>query len=294
MSPNEINAPTLDLGSLSDRVLVFGGPYSNLAATRAMQAQAEALGIPPERIICTGDIVAYCGEPAETLDTIRDWGIHVVMGNCEEALAASEPDCGCGFEPGSSCSVLAVGWYRYADRLVTTLQRHWMQSLPRSIAFELGGRRFRIVHGSLVQINEFVFASSDPQAKLAQLEKAGVDAIIGGHAGIPFGQQLGEQYWLNAGVIGMPANDGCPQVWYMLIDPIDKSLRVSWHPLEYDHAGSSASTVAAGMPEYGQALRDGLWPSMDILPAVERARRGQPLNLPAITIPICNSLANSA
>ena len=47
---------------------MFGGPYSNLSATRAMRAQATALGIPPDRIFCNGDLVAYCAEPEQTVD----------------------------------------------------------------------------------------------------------------------------------------------------------------------------------------------------------------------------------
>src|SRR6478735_4290136 len=43
--------------------LVFGGPYGNLQATAAVLAQAERLGIPASRIICTGDLVAYEGDP---------------------------------------------------------------------------------------------------------------------------------------------------------------------------------------------------------------------------------------
>jgi hypothetical protein len=62
-----------DLGKVDETMLVFGGPYSNYAATAAMQTRAVDLGISAERIICTGDIVAYCGEPCETLDLIRDW-----------------------------------------------------------------------------------------------------------------------------------------------------------------------------------------------------------------------------
>ena len=73
------------LGGSAEKLLVFGGPYSNLAATMALQARARELDIPAERIICTGDIVAYCAEPEQTIELIRDWGIHGVMGNCEEA-----------------------------------------------------------------------------------------------------------------------------------------------------------------------------------------------------------------
>ena len=36
------------------------------------------------------------------------------------------------------------------------------------------------------------------------------------------------------------------------------------------------------MIEYGNALCDGLWPSMDILPQLEREQRGLPLRLPPI------------
>ncbi len=273
-----------DLGNFAEKLMIFGGPYSNLAATVAMQARALELDIPAQRVICTGDVVAYCAEPNETLELIREWGIHVVMGNCEEALAYSETDCGCGFEPGSSCSDLAITWYQYADQRVATTHRRWMQDLPLSIEFEMAGNRFKTVHASLSSINEFVFASSDVSSKLAQIKQAGVDAIIGGHSGIPFGQRIDNQFWLNAGVIGMPANDGSCHGWYMLIDPLADGLQVSWHRLDYDHAASQRSTIAAGMAEYGRALSTGLWPAIDILPPAESEQSGQPLNLPPLQI----------
>jgi len=275
---------TEHLGSIAEKLLVFGGPYSNLAATIALQARARELDIPAERIICTGDIVAYCAEAEQTIELIRDWGIHVVMGNCEEALAFSEPDCGCGFAAESSCSTLAITWYQYADRRVTAEQRRWMQELPRSIEFDAGAKGFKVVHGSLSSINEFVFASSDAASRLAQIRAARVDVVIGGHCGIPFGQGIDNLFWLNAGVIGMPANDGGSHGWYMLIDPLADGLQVSWHRLDYDHATSRRTTIAAGMAEYGQALLDGRWPSIDILPAAESSQSGQPLDLPTLRI----------
>ena len=38
-----------------------------------------------------------------------------------------------------------------------------------------------------------------------------IDAIIGGHSGLPFTQTLGSRLWHNPGAIGMPANDGTPR-----------------------------------------------------------------------------------
>jgi predicted phosphodiesterase len=278
-----------DPWEIDETMLIFGGPYSNYAATVAMRNRVTELGIPAERVICTGDIIAYCGEPCDTLDLIRDWGIHVVMGNCEESLAHGEADCGCGFEPDSECSVLAVTWYEYSNRRVTAAQRRWMSELPRRLDFAMSSMDFRVVHASLNSINEFVFASSEPEARLSQIRNAGVDVVIGGHSGIPFGQQLEERYWLNAGVIGMPANDGGTHGWYLLLEPGESGINASWHQLDYDYSSSRESTVAAGMGAYGNALADGLWPSIDILPAVEAQQTGKPLNLESLRIePTCH------
>ncbi len=273
-----------DLGKIEDTMLMFGGPYSNYAATVAMQARAGAGHPAVERIICSGDVIAYCGEPCETLDLIRDWGVNLVMGNCEESLAFGEADCGCGFAADSECSVLAVTWYEYANRRVTAGQRSWMRDLPRQIDFTMAANRFRVIHASLDSINEFVFASTDTELRLAQMRRDGLDVVIGGHCGIPFGQRLAERYWLNAGVIGMPANDGGSHGWYLLLEPRDEGIDVSWHRLDYDHAASRSSTLAAGMSAYGQALADGLWPNVDILPAAEVRQSGQPLDLPPLRI----------
>jgi len=55
------------LGDLDTPVLLFGGPYSNLQATRALRAEATRLGIAPDHVICTGDVVAYCADSAATV-----------------------------------------------------------------------------------------------------------------------------------------------------------------------------------------------------------------------------------
>jgi len=97
-------------------VLLFGGCYSNLQATQALLDKASQLGIPPDRIVCTGDVVAYAADPMGTVDLVRASGMHVVMGNCEESLGLNAADCGCGFEVGSACDMLSVAWYAMRTR----------------------------------------------------------------------------------------------------------------------------------------------------------------------------------
>lgn len=269
------------LGELSAPLLFFGGPYSNLEATQAMRDVAETLGIPPQKILCTGDILAYCGSPCATLDLIREWGIHVVRGNCEVSFGTNAPDCGCGFEEGSVCSTLSDDWYRFALTKINDEQKEWMRNLPPRIDFTISGRSVAVVHGGVDTINRFIFPSTAESVKQEELRLAKTDIVIGGHSGIPSGTRLGDKAWLNTGVIGMPANDGTRDGWYMLLNSETSGiLRFSWHRLHYN-----ADKTAQNMREHGlcggydKTLLDGLWPSMDILPDKERQKQGHTIEV---------------
>jgi hypothetical protein len=150
----------LDLGAFDEPILVFGGPYGNLQATRALLAEAERRRIPPSRMLCTGDVVAYCADPQATVDLIRGAGIAVVAGNCEESLGIAAETCGCGFTPGSACDLLSAQWFAYADRALDNDAKAWMRGLPRRTTFTLAGRRLAAVHGGVEQINRYVFPTS--------------------------------------------------------------------------------------------------------------------------------------
>ena len=274
-----------DLGSLEGPLLIFGGPYGNLPATAALRTVAEQCDIPPERIIYTGDLVAYCAEPEATVRLLRDWGIHIVMGNCEESLANRAIDCGCGFETGSTCSSLSTAWFRYVDKEISEENRAWMGTLPQRLKFELAGRRLVVVHGGVTQINRFLFASTPDEDKLAELEVLGtdVDGVIAGHCGIPFGQVMAGKAWLNAGVIGMPANDGTQDGWYLLLEPVGEKLQAQWHRLRYPAEQARQGMLEAGLAAgYADTLISGLWPSEDVLPVVEKGNRGKALDLPLL------------
>ncbi|MFI5400031.1 MAG: radical SAM protein [SAR324 cluster bacterium] len=258
--------------------LLFGGCYGNLEATLALRAESARLGIPPECVVCTGDVVAYCADPVATVAVLREWGVHVVMGNCEESLGWEKPDCGCGFAEGTACGLVSTKWYAHANGRLQAADRAWMRALPRRIDLELGGRRVAIVHGSVDLINRFVFASTAWEEKLRQLKLAGCDGVIGGHCGVPFTQCAGGKLWHNAGAIGMPANDGTPRVWYSVLRPVQGGVELSTRALAYDAETAARKMLAAGLPEgYASALTTGLWPSCDALPAPELSYRGQAL-----------------
>lgn len=279
-----MNAPlrddtTLDLGSIDEPIMVFGGPYSNLQATQAMLEAAHHHSITPERMICTGDVVAYCANPVETIAAIRSSGIHVVMGNCEESLGLKLDDCGCGFEEDTACDILSRQWYAYTDALLGDDDRTWLRTRPRRIVARMGERSLAFIHGSASDISGWVFQSTDPDLKAIDHDTLECDVIVAGHCGIPFIQALPhDRLWINAGVIGMPANDGTPRGWFTIIAPGKSGLTIQIHPLRFDTTSAVNAMREAHLSDaYAKALETGLWPNMDVLPEQERMQRGNPL-----------------
>jgi predicted phosphodiesterase len=189
-------------------LLFFGGPYGNLQALTALREIADEFALPPSSIICTGDTVAYCAQPGETVEAIQEWGIQVVAGNVEIQLANDAEDCGCNFIKGSVCDRLSERWYAFVSSRISREDRVWMCALPTSLTVQCGGRKIGVVHGSRANASEFLFRSTPWERKHPNFASLECDIIVGGHCGIPFIEQHEDELWVNAGVIGMPANDG--------------------------------------------------------------------------------------
>ncbi|MBO9401914.1 metallophosphoesterase family protein [Shimia sp. R9_3] len=257
-----------DLGRLDGPVLVFGGPYSNLQATEAVLKEAKVRGISGRNLICTGDVVAYCGQPAETVAAVRDSGAVVVAGNCELQLASGAADCGCGFEEGTVCDLLSAGWYGFAAQQVDDAARGWMAALPEIVCFELAGQRVAVIHGGVTDVARFLWSTS-PEAAFAEeiaalKDKVGpVDVVLAGHCGIPFERQIGTVRWINAGVIGMPPHDGRQSTRFAIFD--GQALKICG--LAYDAGQAFAIMQEAALTQgYHEGLVSGYWPSEDVLP----------------------------
>jgi len=266
-----------DLGELRGDVLLFGGPYSNLQASSALLAVAARLQIPPERRICTGDVVAYCADPGATLALWRGHA-QIVAGNCEKQLAAAAPDCGCGFDAGSACDLLSRGWYPFADGAMDAGARAFMGSLPDVIAFGHSGRRYAVIHGGLRDVARFLWpcspgAAFEHEISAIQALVGHVDAVIAGHSGIAFQRRIGAVDWINAGVIGMPANDGRASTAYAVLG----ADGVRFARLDYDAKAARAAMRVAGLVQgYEEALVSGYWPSQDVLPPELRVHGAVP------------------
>ena len=258
-----------ELGVLNSALALFGGPYSNAHATAAFFETIAQHGVDPGAAICTGDVVAYCGDPRGTIDQVHASGCVVVAGNCERQLADRASDCGCGFEAGSRCDTLSAEWYSFSDGQVTDADRQWMGTCPDIAVFVHQGQRYAVIHGGATNKSRFIWSTSPMD--VFQCEIAGVsrllgpvDAVIAGHSGLPFQRDIDGVRWINAGVIGMPPHDGRQMTRFAILD----GGEVTFHPLHYDVQAAVAQMTKAGLTQgYDRALATGYWPSEDVLPS---------------------------
>ena len=258
-----------DLGRLEGPIVLFGGPYSNRHALSALLALGQG-----RSLLCTGDICAYGADARACVDLIRACRMPVVAGNVEHQLATRAQDCGCGFEEGTACDLASRGWFAHADAQMTDDTRAWMDGLPDIAVFTHSGRRYAVIHGGVSANNLFLWATTPEDVLRHELDQlrahvGPVDGVICGHSGIAFQRRLDGVDWINAGVIGMPPNDGDPRTEYAVLS----DGQVSFHRLAYDHHGAARAMQQVGLVQgYEQALLSGHWPSQDILPP--QLRRG--------------------
>lgn len=255
-------------------MLIFGGVYSNVQALDKMIRIANKKGIPAQNVICTGDVVAYCADPELSVQRIKDWGIRCIAGNVELQLREGEEDCGCDFNDGSRCDLFSRQWYPFAQSELSKEAIDWMDQLPDHLSFRYAGLRGIVVHGSATYVSDYIFASTPWSEKEKQFELTGADFILGGHCGLPFSQARDNKFWLNPGVIGMPANDATSRVWYMVLDD-SNGFNYEHKNFEYDHRTAAARMRSKKLTEaYALTLETGLWDNCEILPAAETAVQG--------------------
>lgn len=264
-----------NLTDLKGKILLFGGVYSNLQALESLIEIAERENIAPKNCISTGDIVGYCAQPEEAVQTFKNWGARGIAGNVEMQLRDGEEGCGCDFRKGSRCDGFSQLWYPYAQSKLSKDSLNFMQTLPDHFTFHFGGKDVMILHGSYFQTSEFIFKSTAWKKKEPNFIKTKSDVIIGGHCGIPFYHEKNGKLWINAGVIGMPANDGTPNVWYVIIDEQNGEFNFKHHSYSYNYQKTSKLMQNGLLPiEYARTLITGLWDNCEILPPVESGLQG--------------------
>ncbi|TVR66737.1 MAG: metallophosphoesterase [Gemmatimonadales bacterium] len=270
------------------RVAAFGGIYSNHRALEAAITHARERGA--EAILCLGDLGAFGPSPDRTIHLLRDAGIPVVRGNYDDSIARGLDDCQCGYTDPRDNHYARIS-YEYTLANTSPESRRWMAAFPREIRFNLGPLRVLAFHGSPRRMNEFLWETTTPTHFLRGMaETAGVDVLLGTHTGIHWSRDLGGGRWyVNAGALGRPANDGRREVWYAMLSvdspgpangangtgpEVGGRLQVEFMPVLYPVDLLADEMRDEGLPhEFIETIRTGWWTTcLEVLPGKERAR----------------------
>ncbi len=258
-----------------DRIALCGGPYSNFGAVTAFLDATQDV----EYRFCLGDIGGFGPLPNRTLELLRQAEVICIQGNYDQAIGDGERDCGCGYTDPRDQQFAQVSYdYTYAH--TAPKHRQWLQTLPQLIRLQWRDRRFLLCHGSPDVVNEFVWESDTADHWIADgLKRTTVDGIFATHTGIPWIRKVAEGFWCNVGVLGRPAHEGRPHVYFAALNWAAGAVAPTpqIRPLNYDPKPVVQAMASEGLPlEFQQSLLTGVWTTCaEILPTAERRVRSR-------------------
>ncbi len=256
------------------RLAVCGGVYANPHALTSFVADAAARGA--DRLVCLGDLGGFGAECDAVWPLLLDHGIQCIAGNYDVAIGRGDVDCGCGYSDERD-NHFAQLMYDYTLAHTSRDFAAWMALLPLEGRETIGGVDVHLVHGSPVEINDFLWESlSDDELRMRLRACNGEppDVLLCTHTGIPWTRRVDGTLIVNVGAVGRPANDGRAESWYALVDVHHGRAEATLVPLAYDVAAQAAAMRAAGLPEpFVETIETGWWTTcLEVVPPPERAR----------------------
>ncbi|MEM1253297.1 MAG: metallophosphoesterase [Cyanobacteria bacterium P01_H01_bin.21] len=257
-----------------EHIAICGGPYSNFAAVDAFLAATADMSYR----FCLGDLGGFGPYPNRTLEQLRAAEVICLQGNYDHAVGHGLRDCGCGYSDPRDQKFAQIS-YDYTFAHTSEPHRQWLQQLPELIVLEWRNRRILLCHGSPDIVNEFVWETETKDAQIQNfLTRHQVDGICATHTGLPWVRTVNQDgFWFNVGVLGRPAHEGQPHVYYGCLHfaktdtvPVPKLV-----PLVYDVGAVTTAMRSEGLPqEFIDSLEQGVWTTCaEILPVAEKPVR---------------------
>jgi putative phosphoesterase len=211
------------------RILVVADIHANWPALAAIQEPFDAC-------LCVGDLVEYGPQPREVVSWVRANCARTVRGNHDHGVA-------------QNVDVFGVGGFRYLTmatrkptiRMLGAADRRYLADLPTMDLFNLGGKRFALVHATPRDpLDEYVLP--DQAAWTQRVAGLNADFVCVGHTHAPFVLTCGKTTVLNPGSVGL-SRDGSPLARYAIIDGDEVQLKAVEYPIEETIAAVTASDL---------------------------------------------------
>jgi len=142
---------------------------SDIHANAQALAQLDDIWGTVDRIVCLGDVIGYYCEVNEVIDAVRAMDAICIRGNHDDFLLN-----GC---PADLPPAVRFG-IDYADRVIRSDNRAWLESLPLIWEGELGGKSFLLAHGSPWNpLTDYLYAD---HPRLSDLKSINADVVAVG------------------------------------------------------------------------------------------------------------------
>lgn len=264
----------LILPSSCKKIAVCGGPYNNFEAVETFLKETADF----EYRFCLGDMGGFGPYPDRTIELLKNSNIQCIQGNYDYSVGNSEPECGCGYLDPVDRHFAQVS-FDYTFKMTSEKHKPWLKSLPPQIELSWNENKILLCHGSPDETNEFVWESETSNKKIADwLGKYGVDGICATHSGLPWIRSVSDNgFWMNVGVLGRPAHEGKPHVYYATIALQEENLNPQLHKMNYNFKKVITEMRAEKLPEeFCRSLEEGIWTTcFNIMPPKERDPRSR-------------------
>ncbi len=253
------------------RIAACGGPYANPFALDAMLDDARRRGC--DRVFCLGDLGGFGADCDAIWPLLIDAGVECLAGNYDVAIGRGDPDCGCGYADERDNHYAQI-IYDYTLAATSPEFAAWMRELPLQRRESIGNSDVHMVHGSPLEINDFLWESLDDHELRQRVQASGADVLLCTHTGIPWQRHMDGTLVVNVGAVGRPANDGRRETWYAVLDLCGGRAQAELVPVAYDWRAQAASMRTAGLPEpFVETIETGWWTTcLEIVPPRERSR----------------------
>lgn len=209
--------------------------HGNLDALKAVVEDAKRSGL--EIFLNAGDAVGFGIYPSQVVQALRSAMFLSVIGNFDlevlEALRNPNPQ-------------KSDGPKGFAIKELSPSDVAYLQSLPKELRFEIGGRNVLVTHGSPDSVEEHIYPDS-PEERLKEIAaKASADVIITGHTHMQMRRDIDGVTFANPGSVGRPV-DGDPKAEYAVLS--FNPLTVEFRRVNYDVEAAADEMRKKGLPE---------------------------------------------
>lgn len=214
------------------RLLILADLHANGEAVRAIDEPFDAM-------VIVGDLVDWGVQPAETVDFARRHADWLVRGNHDDSIARAA----------------ATGqWERFDSHSVDQLGPErvaFLDDLPLDCAFEFGGARFAVFHGSPTDpLNGVIRPDTAEEEVETMMDGVKADFVLLGHTHVEMNRELPDgRRLVNPGSVGQQRDGDARGRYAVWEDGV-----VTFHHQAYDLAAAVAAVREAPL-EAALALR---------------------------------------